>query len=90
VPPGGAIYAFPWIRADAITHFDDTAFALRLLDEEGVLLVPGTSFNLTASRHLRLTLLPEPAQLAEVFTRMDRVLGRMASEDRPATASAVA
>jgi alanine-synthesizing transaminase len=89
VAPGGAIYAFPWVRADAIAHFDDTAFALRLLEEEGVLVVPGTSFNLHASRHLRLTLLPEPAQLAEVFTRMGRVLGRMAAEDRP-PASAVA
>jgi alanine-synthesizing transaminase len=89
VAPGGAIYAFPWIRADAIAHFDDTAFALRLLEEEEVLVVPGTSFNLHASRHLRLTLLPEPAQLAEVFTRMDRVLARMAAEDQPA-ASAVA
>lgn len=89
VAPGGAIYAFPWVRADAIPTFDDTAFALRLLDEEGVLLVPGTSFNLSASRHLRLTLLPEPAQLVEVFARIDRVLGRMADEGRP-VASAVA
>ncbi|MEX1827975.1 aminotransferase class I/II-fold pyridoxal phosphate-dependent enzyme [Luteibacter sp. CQ10] len=89
VAPGGAIYAFPWVRADAIPSFDDTAFALRLLDEEGVLLVPGTSFNLSASRHLRLTLLPEPAQLVEVFARIDRVLGRMAEEHRP-VASAVA
>ncbi|URX63437.1 aminotransferase class I/II-fold pyridoxal phosphate-dependent enzyme [Luteibacter anthropi] len=89
VAPGGAIYAFPWVRADAVPHFDDTAFALRLLDEENVLVVPGTSFNLPASRHLRLTLLPELAQLGEVFARMDRVLGRMAAEDRP-LASAVA
>ncbi|MDY1549019.1 aminotransferase class I/II-fold pyridoxal phosphate-dependent enzyme [Luteibacter sahnii] len=89
VAPGGAIYAFPWVRADALPQFDDTAFALRLLDEEGVLLVPGTSFNLAASRHLRFTLLPEPAQLVEVFARIDRVLGRMATEARP-VASAVA
>jgi len=52
-------------------------------------VVPGTSFNLAASRHLRLTLLPEPAQLAEVFVRMGRVLARMADEAQPA-ASAVA
>lgn len=89
VAPGGAIYAFPWVRTDAIASFDDTAFALRLLDEEGVLLVPGTSFNLRASRHLRLTLLPEAKQLAEVFVRMDRVLARMADEVQP-VASAVA
>lgn len=89
VAPGGAIYAFPQVRAEALPHFDDTAFALRLLEEESVLLVPGTSFNLSASRHLRLTLLPEPAQLRDVFVRIDRVLGRMAVEAEP-TASAVA
>jgi len=89
VAPGGAIYAFPQVRADAIAHFDDTAFALRLLEDESVLLVPGTSFNLSASRHLRLTLLPEPAQLTEVFLRMNRVLERMVSEALP-VASAVA
>ncbi|MBB3227925.1 alanine-synthesizing transaminase [Luteibacter sp. Sphag1AF] len=88
VAPGGAIYAFPQVRADALPHFDDTAFALRLLEEEAVLVVPGTSFNLSASRHLRLTLLPEPAQLAEVFVRMDRVLARMAAESQPASAVA--
>ena len=89
VAPGGAIYAFPRVRADVVPHFDDTAFALRLLDEENVLVVPGTSFNLPASRHLRLTLLPELSQLSEVFARMDRVLGRMVAGSRP-VASAVA
>jgi alanine-synthesizing transaminase len=89
VAPGGALYAFPQVRAQSMPVFDDTAFALRLLEEEAVLVVPGTSFNLSASRHLRLTLLPEPAQLAEVFVRMERVLDRMAAEDG-AVASAVA
>jgi alanine-synthesizing transaminase len=51
-------------------------------------VVPGSSFNVPASRHLRLTLLPPPAQLAEVFVRMERVLGRMAQEQ--ARESAVA
>ncbi|MDI3262554.1 MAG: aminotransferase class I/II-fold pyridoxal phosphate-dependent enzyme [Fulvimonas sp.] len=80
VPPAGALYAFPQVRADRLSAFDDEAFALRLLEEENVLVVPGTSFNVPASRHLRLTLLPTPAQLAEVFVRMERVLARMAEE----------
>ncbi|WP_329741655.1 aminotransferase class I/II-fold pyridoxal phosphate-dependent enzyme [Dyella sp. A6] len=79
VEPAGALYAFPQVRADRIETFDDQAFALRLLDEESVLVVPGSSFNVTASRHLRLTLLPQPADLAEVFVRMERVLARMAA-----------
>jgi alanine-synthesizing transaminase len=88
VAPGGALYAFPQVRADRLAHFDDTAFALRLLEEEAVLVVPGTSFNLSASRHLRLTLLPEPNQLTEVFARIERVLEGMAREQVPPSAKA--
>ena len=89
--PDGAIYAFPQVRADRLPDFDDEAFALRLLEDESVLVVPGSSFNVAASRHLRLTLLPEPAQLGEVFVRMERVLARMAHADaRPARAVAAA
>lgn len=80
VAPGGALYAFPQVRADRIARFDDEAFALRLLEEEAVLVVPGTSFNVQDSRHLRLTLLPPPAQLREVFVRMERVLAGLAAE----------
>jgi alanine-synthesizing transaminase len=88
VAPAGALYAFPQIRAEHLPQFDDNAFALRLLEEESVLVVPGSSFNVPASRHFRLTLLPLPAQLAEVFVRIERVLGRMADEQ--ARQSAVA
>lgn len=78
--PNGALYAFPQIRADRVPVFDDEAFALRLLEEEHVLVVPGTSFNAPDNRHLRLTLLPQPAQLREVFVRMERVLTALAAE----------
>ncbi len=88
VTPEGALYAFPQVRADRIPRFDDEAFALRLLEEESVLVVPGSSFNVPDSRHFRLTLLPPPAQLREVFMRIERVLARMASEQ--ASAAAVA
>jgi alanine-synthesizing transaminase len=80
VAPMGALYAFPAVRADALPDFDDAAFALRLLEEESVLLAPGSSFNVAASRHLRLTLLPPPEVIAEVFVRIERVLERIADE----------
>ncbi len=80
VTPQGALYAFPQVRAEYIPHFDDESFALRLLEEESVLVVPGSSFNVPRSRHFRLTLLPPPAQLREVFVRIERVLARMARE----------
>ena len=78
VTPNGALYAFPQVRADRMPAFSDSAFARCLLEEESVLLVPGSSFNVPESRHLRLTLLPPPEVLTEVFVRMERVLVRMA------------
>lgn len=78
VAPDGALYAFPFVRPEAMPHFDDGAFALRLLEQEHALVVPGSSFNLAGSRHFRLTLLPEAAQLADVFVRIEGVLTRMA------------
>jgi alanine-synthesizing transaminase len=90
VTPGGALYAFPQVRASAMASFDDNAFALRLLEEESVLIVPGSSFNVAASRHFRITLLPPPEQLREVFVRIERVLGRMADEQPRRAEAAVA
>jgi alanine-synthesizing transaminase len=83
VVPQGALYAFPAVRGDALPDFDDNEFALRLLDEEHALVVPGSGFNLPRSRHFRITLLPEPARIADVFARIERVLTKMAGE-RPA------
>ena len=91
VTPDGALYAFPQVRAERIPHFDDEAFALRLLEQELVLVMPGGSFNLPRSRHFRLTLLPPPAQLREVFVRIERVLAAMAHEqEQPQRAVAMA
>ena len=80
--PGGALYAFPGIAADFATGFDDHAFALELMEREGVLVVPGNSFNVPYRNHFRVTLLPEPAQLREVFARIERVLERRIGEAR--------
>jgi alanine-synthesizing transaminase len=90
VTPDGALYAFPRVRADRFATFDDNAFALRLLEEESVLVVPGTSFNVPGSHHFRITLLPPPAQLREVFVRIERVLSGMAQEQRPPQRAAMA
>ena len=80
VAPEGALYAFPLVRADRLPVFDDGEFALRLLEQESVLVVPGASFNVPASRQFRLTLLPQPHELREVFVRIERVLAAMATE----------
>ena len=61
------------------------------METEHVLVVPGSSFNVPYRNHFRVTLLPEPEQLREVFRRIDRVLARRALAATPAaTAPAVA
>ncbi|KLI98490.1 aminotransferase class I/II-fold pyridoxal phosphate-dependent enzyme [Luteimonas sp. FCS-9] len=82
VEPAGALYAFPGIAAEYAQGFDDHAFALELMDAEGVLVVPGNSFNVPYRNHFRVTLLPEPAQLREVFARIERVLERQIADAR--------
>jgi alanine-synthesizing transaminase len=78
VAPAGALYAFPAVVGHAARNFDDHAFALELMNEEGVLVVPGSSFNVPYRNHFRITLLPEASVMREVFTRIDRALARHA------------
>ncbi|HEX7348179.1 MAG TPA: aminotransferase class I/II-fold pyridoxal phosphate-dependent enzyme [Rhodanobacteraceae bacterium] len=78
VAPAGALYAFPAVRADVLPTFDDNEFAMRLLEEEHALVVPGSGFNVPHSRHFRVTLLPEAPEISDVFGRIERVLERMA------------
>lgn len=82
VAPAGALYAFPSVVGDAASGFDDHAFALDLMDQEGVLVVPGSSFNVPYRHHFRVTLLPEAAVMREVFSRIDRALARRAESSR--------
>ena len=85
--PDGALYAFPGVVGDAARGFDDHGFALELMEREHVLVVPGSSFNVPYRNHFRVTLLPEPEQLREVFHRIDRVLARRAVANAAAAAS---
>ncbi|WP_031371005.1 pyridoxal phosphate-dependent aminotransferase [Lysobacter antibioticus] len=78
VAPAGALYAFPAVVGAAAQGFDDHRFALELLETEDVLVVPGSSFNVPYRNHFRVTLLPQPAEVREVFQRIERVLDRYA------------
>ncbi len=86
VAPQGALYGFPAVTGDAARGFDDHAFALQLMEEEDVLIVPGSSFNVPYRNHFRVTLLPEAGVLREVFARIDRVLARRAAAPSAAVA----
>lgn len=74
VQPGGSMYAFVGVNTALLADFDDHAFALQLLEEEHVLVAPGSSFNVDYRNYFRITLLPEAGVLEDVFTRIDRVL----------------
>ncbi|KAF1700993.1 pyridoxal phosphate-dependent aminotransferase [Pseudoxanthomonas kaohsiungensis] len=78
VEPAGALYAFPSVVGPAARGFDDHQFALELLETEGVLIVPGSSFNVPYRDHFRVTLLPQAGVMGEVFGRIDRALARRA------------
>lgn len=78
VAPAGALYAFPGIDTEKLPAIDDEAFALHLLETEDVLIVPGSSFNVSYRDHFRITLLPEADVIADVFARIERTLERVA------------
>ena len=49
---------------------------------EGVLVVPGSSFNVHYRNRFRVTLLPEAGTIGEVFRRIDSLLERFAQANR--------
>jgi alanine-synthesizing transaminase len=81
VAPRGAMYAFIGVDKQKLPGFDDETFAMELLEQQHVLIAPGSSFNTPYRDHFRITTLPEEARLAEVFQRIEHVLEHIA--DRP-------
>ena len=73
-PPNGALYAFIRVERDAQPDFDDTAFAMALLEEKHVLIVPGSSFNVDYTDHFRVTILPDEETIRTVFQRIESLL----------------
>lgn len=88
--PQGAIYAFIGVKDGVLPQFDDKRFAMDLLEHKHVLLAPGSSFNTSYKTHFRITNLPTPEVLAEVFRRMEELLDSYAAGAEPASRSAPA
>ena len=82
-PPMGACYAFVGVQTDLLPDFDDQQFALDLLEHKHVLVAPGTSFNVPYRNHFRITNLPEPQVIADVFGRIEELLASYAAGDQP-------
>lgn len=88
VAPMGAMYGFVGIDAADLPGFDDQQFALDLLDQRQVLIVPGSSFNVSYRDHFRITLLPEAAVMERVIDTIDAFVGELAQKARPRVAAA--
>jgi alanine-synthesizing transaminase len=78
IAPRGSMYAFIGVNTKLIPDFDDEAFALELLEQQHVLIAPGSSFNTSYRDHFRITTLPTGDQLANVFERLETVLEQLA------------
>ncbi|MGB5104561.1 MAG: aminotransferase class I/II-fold pyridoxal phosphate-dependent enzyme [Steroidobacteraceae bacterium] len=82
-PPMGAMYAFVGVQSEQLPDFDDQQFALDLLESKHVLVAPGSSFNVPYRNHFRITNLPEPQVIADVFARMENLLEDYATGGQP-------
>jgi LL-diaminopimelate aminotransferase len=58
-------------------------FAERLMDEEGVIVMPGSGFGSGGEGFFRISFIQSPERIAEAARRAGRVLARMQSGARP-------
>lgn len=69
-PPSGAFYAFFAVEGEP----NSRALALRLIEEAGVGLAPGSAFGLGGEGYLRLCFACSTERLREAMARLSRVL----------------
>ena len=73
--PEGAFYAFSDVRP---TGLDDEAFALRLLDDFGVAVVPGSAFGACGAGFVRLSYATSMEKIQAAVERIGRMVGGLA------------
>lgn len=76
VKPKGAIYMFPRLDPDIYRITDDVDLVMNILDQEQILLVQGSAFNIDNKHHLRLVFLPRVDELQNAITAIARVLAQ--------------
>ena len=76
-PPAGAMYAFIRMDPAVSAKLDDRQCALELLEHQHVLVAPGSSFNTPYTDHFRITTLPDPDTIDDVFERIETLLGQL-------------
>ncbi len=72
--PMGAMYAFIKLDDRFAKKLDDRQFAQELLEDQHVLVAPGSSFNTPYSDHFRITTLPDSETINLVFDKIDSLL----------------
>ena len=78
--PDGALYAFVEVKPEALPQFNDSQFALELLEQRHVLITPGVSFNVPYRNHFRITNLPDSQTLVQVFAKIEAQLDDYAAK----------
>lgn len=74
VKPRGAIYMFPKLDPAVFKIDDDVALVMDILEQEQILLVQGSAFNIEDTQHLRLVFLPRVDELEPAVAGIARVL----------------
>lgn len=72
--PQGALYLFPKLDAKRYHIKNDEKMALDLLQQQKVLIVQGSGFNLPDTQHFRLVFLPREDDLADAIERIGAFL----------------
>lgn len=76
VKPMGAIYLFPRLDPQVYKIENDMQLILDILEQERVLLVQGSAFNIQDSQHFRIVFLPREDELHEAVQKIGKVLAQ--------------
>ena len=67
IPPEGAMYVFPKIKAEGFSSWN---FAEKLLEKEGIAVAPGKCFGEPYDDHLRISAVVDEAELRDAARRI--------------------
>lgn len=74
VKPRGAIYAFPRLDPKQLKIDNDVDLVLDILEQEKILVVQGSAFNIEDTQHLRVVFLPRDDEISNAIQGVARVL----------------
>jgi len=82
--PRGAFYIFPSIQSTGMTEVE---FAVKLLEEEKVAVVPGSAFGQSGAGHIRCSYAASTENLTEALNRISSFVSRHAGRSYSKTSS---